>query len=129
MWACGCGYVSTPSFDSHLNPIPIKVWGRLCPSYTDVPTKVIKQTNILHWSFVILSFYTLYQCSVGKSSGLVGIPSRSLTWIMQLKISKFWKQFMVSSILPINKWNSLTWVNKMLRIVSFILFFGELRRP
>ena len=38
LWACGRGDVSTPSFGSHLNPIPTR-GGRLCSPYTGVHTK------------------------------------------------------------------------------------------
>jgi hypothetical protein len=38
------------------------------------------------------------------------------------------KQIMVSSTLPKNQRNSLSWVEKRLRIVSFVRFLGELRR-
>ena len=34
--------VSTPSFGSHLNPIPTKGGSRLCPPYNDDPTKIWK---------------------------------------------------------------------------------------
>jgi hypothetical protein len=41
-----------------------------------------------------------------------------------LKVKKSQKQFMISSILPKNERNSLSWVKKMLRIVSFVRFLG-----
>ena len=39
LWACGRGEVSTPSFDSHPNPISTRGGDRLCPPYTGVHTK------------------------------------------------------------------------------------------
>ena len=45
--------------------------------------------------------------------------------ICGIKVSKSGKQFIVSSILPKNEQNSLSWVEKMLRIVSFVRFLGE----
>ena len=46
-----------------------------------------------------------------------------------VKVSKSQKQIMVSSILPKNEQNSLSWVKKKLRILSFVRFLGELRTP
>ena len=47
-----------------------------------------------------------------------------------VKVSKFQKQFLVSSILQkkTNK-NQLSWASSLLRIVIFIRFLGELRKP
>ena len=46
-----------------------------------------------------------------------------------IKVSESRKQFMVSSILPKNERNSLSWASSLLRIVSFVRFLGELRTP
>ena len=48
--------------------------------------------------------------------------------IWLLKVSKSRKQFTVSWILPKTERNSLSWVKKMLWIVSFVRFLGESRR-
>ena len=45
------------------------------------------------------------------------------------KLRQSRKQIIVSSILPKNKRNSLSWVKKMLRISEFRSFFGRIRRP
>ena len=46
-----------------------------------------------------------------------------------LKVSKSRKHFMISQILPKNKPNSLSWASSLFRIVSFVCFLGESRRP
>ena len=43
-----------------------------------------------------------------------------------LKVRQSWKKIMVFSILPKNERNSLPWVKKVLRIVSFVLFLGRI---
>ena len=57
----------------------------------------------------------------GTDNDMPGVP--------KLKVSKSWKQFMVSSILPKCERNSLSWASFLLRIVSFVCFLGELRTP
>jgi hypothetical protein len=47
LWTCGRGDMSTPSFDSHLNPISTR-GGRLCPPYIGVHTKFWKPQARLH---------------------------------------------------------------------------------
>ena len=39
------------------------------------------------------------------------------------------KQIMVSSIFPKNEQNTLSWVEKMLMIVSFVCFLEEFKKP
>ena len=46
-----------------------------------------------------------------------------------VKVKQSQKQIMVSSILPKNEQNSISCVKKMPRIVGFIRFLEELRRP
>ena len=46
-----------------------------------------------------------------------------------LKVSRFWKQLIVSWILARNKRNLLCWALFLLRIVNFICFLEESRRP
>ena len=45
------------------------------------------------------------------------------------KVRKSLKKIMVFARLPKNENNSLSWVKKMLRIVSFVRFLGKLRTP
>ena len=59
-------------------------------------------------------------------SGLKNCKPRVIT-AQILKVSKSWKQFMASSILPINEWNSLSWASFLVRIVSFIHFWENWR--
>ena len=54
LWACGRGDVSTPSFCSQLNPFPTGGGGRLCPQYTEVPTKFWKPQVCLLMEQVLL---------------------------------------------------------------------------
>ena len=48
---------------------------------------------------------------------------------IKLNVSNSEKQFMVSSILPKNERNTLSWVFSLRRIVSFVCFLEELRKP
>ena len=69
-------------------------------------------------------FWTLF-----RIRGWYLVFIRNFYQLFLLKVSKSQKQFMMSSILPKNERNSLSWVEKMLRIVSFVRFLEELRRP
>ena len=51
-----------------------------------------------------------------------------LTFFLFLKVSKSRKQIMVSSILPKNERNSLSWVSSLLRIEGFVLVFWRIKK-
>ena len=68
--------------------------------------------------------FLLWLC-INFISNFMILHEKNDWWI---KVSKSRKQFIVSWILPKNERNSLSWTS-LLRIVSFICFLGESRRP
>ena len=96
------------------------------------------------WCWHSVEFH-IYVCSIKdyghQISFFLNIPNILVDWADEqlwgisgyflhvVKVSKFQKQFMVSSILQKNEQNSLSWASSLLRIVSFVHFLGESRRP
>ena len=102
-------------------------------------TKIGSLTISIHGLFKSLRLYLIVSVipwriqmeddATNVNEALCDGPLLDLLVSGRLKVRQSWKKIMVSSILPKNEQNSLSSVEKMLRIVSFVRFLEELMRP